>query len=217
MLRIASRSILVAALAAVPAVAQKSLQGFSNSGDRKESNHVIVVMEGEKFAGLAGGAFINYVPAEWKPALNDQANVDKLTIGHLFRLGMNNWATLDNYVPMTIGNVTVPPGIWYLGVARDAAGKWSLVFIDPAKAKAAGVTPPMADNAPRTYEVTLPVEKVKDITEKMAVNLNKDDKEPNKGTLTIEFGNMKASVNYELKIPAGAADASSKDAGGKKK
>jgi hypothetical protein len=110
---------------------------------------------------------------------------------------------------MTIGNVTVPVGIWYLGIARDAGGKWSLVVIDPAKAKAAGVTPPMADNAPRTYEVALPVEMVKDITEKMAVKLDKDEKEPNKGTLSIEFGNMKASVKYELKI-AGAAEASGK-------
>jgi len=216
MLRTAYRSLLVAALATAPAVAQKSIGGFSGPGQRTDSAHLVGVFENNKFVMPLGAAFLSYVPAKWKPEFNDQAKVDALTSGHLFRLGLNNWATLDNLVPMTFGNVTIPVGIWYLGIARDSSGsKWTLVFVDPAKCKAAGVWPPMADNAPRTHEVPLPVEKAATVVETMEVSLNKDDKDPAKGTFKIAFGNMKASVGYELKIPA-AAEASSKDAGGKK-
>jgi len=209
MFRTASLSLLVAALA-TPILAQKSLQGFSTAGERTESNHLVITMENGKFAGIAGAAFLSYVPAKWSPALNDEAKIDQLTKGHLFRLGMNNWATLDNYAPISFGNVTVPAGIWYLGIARDTEGsKWTLVFVDPAKAKAAGATPPMADSAPRTHEVPLTIEKVKETCEKMAVTLTKDEKDPVKGTLSIAFGNLKTSIAYELKI-APVAEAAGK-------
>lgn len=208
MFRTACLSILTAAFAAVPALAQKTLHAFSGPGERVDSNHGVVIMDGKNFVGLAGAAFLSYVPAEWTAAMTE-AKVDELTKGHLFRLGKNNWATLDNYVPISFGNVTIPAGIWYLGIARDSSGsKWTLVFIDPAKAKAAGVVPPAPDNAPRAFEVALPVEKTSEIKEKMSATLKSDEKEPAKGTFTIAFGNMKASVNYELKI-APIAEASS--------
>ena len=211
MFRTASLSLLVAALAAVPALAQKSLQGFSAAGERTDSNHLVIAMDNGKFAGIAGAAFLSYVPAKWSAAMNDEAKIDQLTKGHLFRLGQNNWATLDNYGPISFGNVTIPAGIWYLGIARDAEGsKWTLVFVDPAKAKAAGASPPMADAAPRTHEVPITIEKVKEIKEKMAVTLTKDEKSPVKGTLSIEFGNLKTSVAYEIKTPPVAEAASKK-------
>jgi hypothetical protein len=209
MFRTASLSLLVTALAAVPVLGQKTLQAFSGPGERVDTNHLIAVMEGGKFTALAGAAFVSYVPAEWTPALDNAGKVDELTKGHLFRLGKNNWATLDNNVPISFGNVTVPPGIWYLGIARDKEGsKWTLVFVDPAKAKAQGIVPPMADQAPRSFEVVLPVEKASDAKKTMSVVLQNDAKEAAKGTLSIAFGNMKASVNYELKI-APIAEASS--------
>jgi hypothetical protein len=216
MFRTAYRFLLVAALAAAPTVAQKSIAGFTVPGQRTDSAHLVGVIENNRLVQPLGAAFVSYVPAKWKPEFNDQAKVDALTSGHLFRLGMNNWATLDNLVPMTFGNVTIPVGIWYLGVARDSSGgKWTLVFVDPAKCKAAGVWPPMADNAPRTFEVPLAVEKTATVVETMEVSLNKDGKEDAKGTFRIVFGNLKASVGYELKIPA-AHEAGSKDAGSKK-
>jgi hypothetical protein len=216
MFPIAYRFLLVAALAAAPALAQKTIGGFTAPGQRSDSAHLVGLLENNRLVQPLGAAFVSYVPAKWKAEFNDQAKVDALTSGHLFRLGLNNWATLDNLVPMTFGNVTIPVGIWYLGVARDTSGsKWTLVFVDPAKCKAAGIWPPMADNAPRTFEVPLPVEKAATVVETMEVSLNKDEKEAAKGTFRIVFGNLKASVNYELKIPA-AHYAGSKDASSKK-
>jgi len=132
---IASRSILVAVLAAVPALAQKSLQAHSGDSQRTDSVHLVISMDNGKFAGLPGAAFLSYVPAEWKSSMTD-AKVDELTIGHLFRLGMNNWATLDNYVPITFGNVTIPVGS---GQAEQARFSRSPV---PASSPARHQNPP---------------------------------------------------------------------------
>lgn len=54
----------------------------------------------------------------------------------MFRLGKDSWAMMDNTPDVTLGGVTVPAGVWYLAIARDQAGQWSLVCSDPAKAKA---------------------------------------------------------------------------------
>jgi hypothetical protein len=206
---------LLVLLAVVPAAAQKSLQAMAGDGARTDTGHFVAVMENGAFVSPVGAAFLSYAPAKWKAEFNDQAKVDQMTKGHLFRLGMNNWATMDLTVPIAFGDVTVPVGIWYLGVARDAGGKWSLVFIDPAKAKGAGAWPPspFSDRAPHAFDVPLAVAKTDAMLEKLSVTMAPEPKQPAKGSLTIAWGNMKASAGYELKIPPGALEASS---GGKK-
>lgn len=215
MFRIAS---LVLALAAVPAVAQRSVQAFPGSGQLTVAGHFMAMMEDGHPVAPVAFALLNYTPSTWKAEWNEQAGIDQKTIGHTFRLGKNNWATLDLTVPIAFGDVTVPTGIWYIGVSRDKSGKWSLAFIDPAKCKAAGAWPPspLSDLAPHAYEAPLTVTKGADNVETLKVNMQPDMKEPTKGTFTIEWGNQKATANYELKVPASAMDASGKDAGKKK-
>jgi hypothetical protein len=209
MIRIAS---LVLALAAVPAAAQKSIQAFPASGQLTVTGHFIGMMEEGHSPMPIGFALLNYTPSNWKADWNDQAKLDQATIGHTFRLGKNNWATMDLTAPIAFGDVIVPTGVYYLGVARDKGGKWSLVFIDPAKCKAAGAWPPspMSDLAPHAYEAPLAVTKATDNVETLKVNMTPDEKAPAKGTFTIEWGNQKATASYELKIPANASDAAGK-------
>jgi len=214
MFRIAS---LVLALAAVPVAAQKSIQAFPASGQLTVTGHFIGVMEEGHPPIPVGFALLNYTPSTWKADWSDQAKLDQQTIGHTFRLGKNNWATIDLTAPIAFGDVVVPAGVWYLGVARDKGGKWTLAFIDPAKCKAAGAWPPspMSDLAPHAFDAPLTVSKGADNVETLEVTMKPDEKAPAKGTFTIKWGNQVATANYELKVPAGATDASGKD--GKKK
>ncbi|HEX5053931.1 MAG TPA: hypothetical protein VFZ65_19285 [Planctomycetota bacterium] len=212
------RSTFLVLALAVPAAAQKTMQAMPGTGQLTQTGHFIAMMENSQFVAPVAFAMIVYTPSTWKADWNDQTKLDTQTIGHTFRLGKNNWATLDLSAPIVFGDVTVPVGIWYLGVCRDKAGKWALAFIDPAKAKAAGAWPPspLSDLAPHAHEAALAVGKATANVDTLKVTMSPDEKAPTKGTFTIEWGNMKATATYEMKVPPAAADANAKDTGKKK-
>jgi hypothetical protein len=209
MFRIAS---LALALIAAPLAAQKSVQAFPASGQLTVTGHFVGMMEEGHAPMPVAFALINYTPSTWKPEWNDQTKLDQATTGHTIRLGKNNWATIDLTAPIVFGNVTVPTGIYYLGVSRDKSGKWMLSFIDPVECKKSGAWPPspMSDLAPHAYEAPLTVAKTSDNVETLEVTMKPDEKQPAKGTFTIKWGNQMATASYELRIPAGTSDAAGK-------
>lgn len=202
-----SRSVVLASLllAAAPLSAQE-ISPFVQSGERAQAMVFLAKMDGEQFAGAAGAMFLTYGQPDWKKELGAQADQMK---GKIIRLGKDNWATLDNTPGVALGGVSVPAGVWYLGLACDQAGKWSLVCIDPVKAKAAGAWPYAPELAPRTHSVPLTHDVLK--TEefaKLTVSLEADAKDPMQGTLVIGWGNHKLSTNYAFKAEKAVKNAS---------
>lgn len=209
-------TLLTVVLSASPTFAQGELRAFGSDGQRGESSLVVVRIENGKFAGLRSGMFITYGKPKWKPDYAEK--VDAMTKGKIFRLGKDNWATLDNYTPVTMGGVTIPAGLWYLAIARDEAGAWSLVVIDPAKAKAAGATPPAPEPAPRTHVVPLRAETVTGkVVEEMRVSLERDATVPGKGELVIAWGDRKVSASFQLQTETDAPSAEPKQEAPRKK
>jgi hypothetical protein len=204
--------------------AQKDLMAFGGSGQRAEASLFVAHMVGGQFGGMAAAAFVTYGTPEWKPEYGEQ--VDAFTKGKVFRLGKDNWATLDTATPLVLGGKTIPAGIWYLAVARDNADAWSLVVIDPARCKEAGAAPFTPERAPRTHEVAMKHEQVAgEVTKKLTLKFERDAANPAKGTLSIAWGDRKLTAPYELKVAAPAAtdaagrsggDAKGKDAGKQK-
>jgi hypothetical protein len=199
------RSILTAGMAlavtAIPLHSQNTIQAFGGDGQRAEASLFLAKIENGQFAGAAGAVFITYGAPQWKEEYAEQ--VDAMTKGKIFRLGKDNWASCDNSAPLSFGNVTVPAGVWYLAIARDNDGKWSLVFIDPAKAKAAGAYPFAADNAPRTHVVPLSHKAHDDVAEKLSITFDKNKQDPTKGTLVIHWGDQMVSAAYQVKVADG--------------
>lgn len=58
-----------------------------------------------------------------------------------FRLGSGAWATLHASADLRWGTRTLPAGIWYLALHRDAEAKWSLAILDATKICRQGVLP----------------------------------------------------------------------------
>ena len=190
--------------------AQKDLAAFGGAGQRSEAGMFVAHMQGNQFAGMAAAAFVTYGAPEWKKDYSEQ--VDSFTKGKIFRLGKDNWATLDNATALTLNGKTIPAGIWYMAIARDNADGWTLVLVDPAKAKEAGAAPFAPEKAPRTHEVTMKHEMVQgEGAKKLSIAFDKDSANPTKGTLTIAWGDRKLTAPYELKVIGGAAT----DAAGK--
>jgi hypothetical protein len=212
------RSTLLVLALALPVAAQKTMHAMPGTGQLTQTGHFIAMIENGEFVAPVAFAMLAYTPSTWKADWNDQGKLDTQTVGHTFRLGKNNWATLDLTAPIAFGDVVAPAGIWYLGVCRDKDGKWALAFIDPAKAKAAGAWPPspLSDLAPHAHEAALTVGKATASTDTLKVTMSPDEKAPTKGTLTIEWGNMKATASYEFRVPTAHPDPNAKDAGKKK-
>jgi hypothetical protein len=214
MLRLVLAPALVLALLPATAATQKKVQAFAQPSERTSANLLLAELDGNEFVGLAFAATIVYGQPEWKAEYAEK--VDELTKGKIFRLGKDYWATYDATGPLAIGGTTVPSGIYYLAVARNQGDQWSLVFIDPAKAKAAGAMPFAPEPAPRTHEVAMKHEKVDREVTKLEVRFTADQANPNKGTLAIAWGNHRLTAAYEVKSDkAGAKDAAA-DKGEKK-
>jgi hypothetical protein len=198
-------------LAFTPLLAQAKIAILGGQGQR---NNTAVVLADTSSGGFKPLALvtITYGVPEWKPDYAEK--VDTLTKGHLFRLGRDNWPIFDSNVAVKFGDVTVPAGTYYLGIARSKDGAiWNLVFIDPAKAKAANAWPPAPESAPHAFDVPLTHAKTEGkIVEKLDVNMVNDAAQPTHGTLTIAWGDRKLTGSYDMILGA----AQPKDAAGTK-
>src|SRR5918911_305354 len=120
----------------------------------------------------AGQFAIDYGRPLWKKDYEDTAKFDQMTKGHVYRLGSNFWTTLDTDMPLVIGGTQIPAGLWYLGLHRSADGAtWSLVFIDPAKARAAHVDASEIGRAPIAFKAPMTIETAAETKEKLTIDL----------------------------------------------
>jgi len=189
----------------MPLFAQAKIEAIGGQGQR--NNTVALVADTSSGFKPLGMVTITYGVPEWKPDYTDKA--EELTKGKIFRLGRDNWPIFDSNVAVKFGGVTVPAGTYYLGISRSKDGAtWNLVFIDPAKAKAAGAWPPMPEPAPHAYDVVLTHERTEGrITEKLDVNMVNDKAQPTHGTLTIAWGDRKLTGSYDMVLDNKAKDA----------
>ena len=152
----------------------------------------------------AGQFAIDYGRPVWKKEYEDTANFDKMTKGKVYRLGSNFWTTLDTDMPLTVAGAKIPAGLWYLRLHRSQDGaQWSLVFIDPAKARAAHIDASEIERAPIAYKAPMTVEQSTEMKDKLTIDLvfqrtnNKDI------TLRIGWGKMQLSAPIQVPVPAG--------------
>lgn len=152
----------------------------------------------------AGQFAIDYGRPVWKKEYEDTAAFDKMTKGQVYRLGSNFWTTLDTDMPLTIGGKTIPAGSWYLGLHRsDDGAVWSLVFIDPAKARAAHVDASEIARAPVAFKAPMTVEQASESKEKLTIDLTWQKPNIKDITLRIAWGKMQLSAPIQVPVAAG--------------
>jgi hypothetical protein len=125
-----------------------------------------------------------------------------MTKGKIWRLGDNFWTTLDTDLSLTIAGKNIPAGLWYLGAERSTDGaQWNLVFIDPAKARAAHIDASEIGRAPIHIRAPLTIGQASDVKNRLTVALTY--KEPNirDVTLTISWGNLQLTAPISVSEP----------------
>jgi len=128
----------------------------------------------------------------WNRQLDNPAAFDQLTKGKIWRLGNDYWTTLDTNLPLTIAGRSIPVGLWYLGLHRSNDGAiWSLVFIDPVKARSGRMDGHWMDAVPVEFKVPLTVETTTaPITEKLTIILSAQPENMRDITLRIAWGRL---------------------------
>jgi hypothetical protein len=207
-----SLSLLAAlTLFAATLPAQDKVQAMTATGQR--ANAVLILADMTSGFHPHALVSITYGVPEWKEEYANEA--DEKTKGTIFRLGKDTWAIYDSSTAVKFGNVTVPAGIYYLGIARSKDGAtWTLAFLDPQKTKAAGAWPFAPEAAPRAFEVPLTHEKTEGkIVEKLSVTMASDKANPAHGTLTIAWGDRKLTGGFDVVVDT---KSKAKDAAGEK-
>jgi hypothetical protein len=150
----------------------------------------------------AGQFAIDYGRPLWKKDYEDTAKFDQMTKGHVYRLGSNFWTTLDTDMPLVIGGTQIPAGLWYMGLHRsDDGATWSLVFIDPAKARAAHVDASEIERAPVSFKAPMAVESAAEVKEKLTIDLVFKRANPKDVTLRVAWGKLQLSAPVVVPVP----------------
>ena len=151
----------------------------------------------------AGQFAIDYGRPVWRKEYEDTANFDKMTKGKVYRLGSNFWTTLDSDMQLTIAGKAIPAGSWYLGLHRSEDGAtWSLVLIDPAKARAAHIDASEIERAPIAFKAPMTVEQATESKEKLTIDLIFQKGNLKDVTLRIGWGKMQLSAPVQVPMSA---------------
>ena len=145
---------------------------------------------------------IDYGTPVWKKEYENAAAFDAMTKGKIWRFGSNFWTRLETPLPLKVAGKSVAPGLWYLGLRRSQDGaQWSLVFINPAKTRAAAIHDAFRINeAPVEIEAPLTLEKATEIKEKHAVFLTASKEDVKNITVRIAWGQLQLSVPIEVDL-----------------
>ncbi|HSO76324.1 MAG TPA: DUF2911 domain-containing protein [Blastocatellia bacterium] len=155
----------------------------------------------EKDMGI-GQFAIDYGRPVWRKEYEDTAKFDEMTKGKVYRLGSNFWTTLDTDMPLKIAGKTVPIGSWYLGLHRSTDGAtWSLVFINPAEARAAHVDASEIGRAPIAFKIPITTDQTAEMKEKLTIDLLRQKENLKDVTLRIAWGKIQLSAPIEVPVP----------------
>ena len=144
---------------------------------------------------------INYGRPVWKKDYEDQAKFDAMTKGKVWRLGENFWTLLDTNIPLKIAGKDVPVGLWYLGLHRSEDGAvWSLVFIDPVKARNVRLDAFQIGEAQIEFKIPVKVEQPGEIKEKLTIDLIYKKENLKDVTLKIAWGKLQVSAPIQVPI-----------------
>lgn len=106
-------------------------------------------------------------------------------------------------MPLTIAGKTIPAGSWYLGLHRSADGAtWSLVFIDPAKARASHIDASEIKRAPIAFTAPIVIAEAAESKDKLTIDLVFQKGNLKDVTLRIAWGKLLLSAPIQVPVPA---------------
>ncbi len=197
------RLVCIVLLLALPSQAQEAKKGLvAEGGTPDDRASARVLYWNQKTEACAGELAINYGRPVWKKDYEDPEKFDKMTKGKVWRMGNNFWTVLDTDLPLKISGKDVPVGSYYLGLKRSADGsRWSLAFIDPARARSSRLDGFEIQKAPVKFEVPIQPDQAGAKTEKLTITLSYPKDDIWSVTLKVAWGNMALTAPIKVMFP----------------
>jgi len=196
--------LAVALFFSLPAAAQQQRPKIvAEGGTPDDRASARVLYWNAQTDAAAGQVAIDYGRPVWKKDYNDPAKFDGMTRGKIWRMGSNYWTILDTELPLSIGGKKVPVGFYYLGLHRSEEGsEWSLVFIDPIRARKQRLDAFQIEKAPVEFEAHMSaVGQAEAPAEKLTITLSYPKDDIKHVTLRVAWGNLVLSAPIEVAVP----------------
>ena len=139
--------------------------------------------------------------------------LDELTRGKVWRLGKHFWTLLDTNLELELVGVTVPPGIYYLGITRPETGPgWNLALIEAARARRLRLDAVDIADAPVGRTVPLTFSEANPETPRLAIRFTFERSDPGipyergyraEMVLEIALGHLRLTAPVAVRTPAG--------------
>lgn len=197
--------ILIAGLVALLSAstfAQQAKKGLLPEGGGVDERGSARVLYWNQDANASAGQFaVNYGRPIWKKDYEDPVKFDTMTKGKVWRMGSDFWTELDTGLPLKISGQSVDVGLYYLGLRRSEDGsKWSLVFIDPAKVRAARWDGFEIHKAPTWFEAPMTFQKTAAMAEKLTITMSYTKENYRHVTMKVEWGNMQLTAPIDVTV-----------------
>jgi hypothetical protein len=177
-----------------------AVQAFSGDAPDDRGSTRVLYWDSVKNVPL-GQLAIDFGRPVWKKDYENQAAFDTFTKGKVWRFGNNFWTTLDTAMPLKIAGKDVPAGSYYLGLHRSQDGAtWSLAFIDPVKARKAGLDAFAIDKAPVEFMIPISFERSATSADKLTVVLTANKTNIKDVTLKISWGTLQLTAPIQVAV-----------------
>ncbi len=194
-------AVALTVLTFVPALAAQQVRGGPDL-DRTASNVAVVTDSFETLAAVS----ISYSQPRWQDRYDGM--LDSLK-GNYSRLGKNWWTTLDTVGAIEVGGTMLEAGTYYLGLAIDKDGAFTLLVFDAKKAMQNRLLPfstalyTGAFKADLVAPMTFARDARKNTVAKLEIEITADAEDPATGRLSIRWGKheLSAPVRFHLVTP----------------
>ena len=193
------------ALVFAPALQAQQVSGGPEP-DRKASTVFVSTDSHETLAGVS----IGYSQPTWQDSYDGM--LDGLKGSNYTRLGKGWWTTFDTVGTLEIGGTKIEAGSYYLGLAVDKDGAFSLLIFDSKQAMKTGLLPFTSAlyrgdaKAEAKAPLTLAKDSLKEVVGKMEIEIAADKQDPATGRFSIRWGKHELSAPVRFHF-AGAKDA----------
>lgn len=118
--------------------------------------------------------------------------------GQRWRLGENFWTSLDTNMPLTLGDVDVPIGLYYLVLQNNAERGPELVLLDPDAVRQQTLDAYEASKTSGGIVVPLDRGKAEHPTHRLQIELVVDRSQKDRGVLRVRFGPHELSTSVHM-------------------
>jgi hypothetical protein len=148
--------------------------------------------------GKHPGSFVfHYGTPGWKA---DYETLVEREQAETIRLGKDYWTTLENSLPLRLGETTLPVGHWYLALHKTQEGAFHIAAFDAARLRKARVPANTPDAGEPDLEFALTRERLDEVQQELRIITTANEEDPTRGTIALRWGPYRLATPFQALV-----------------